>query len=321
MNSAFDFDRPLLLDGGTGRELLKRGVPILTEIWSATALDLAPDIVRQVHADFIEAGADIITTNTYGISRERVAREGIEHRYAELNQIAGRLAAEARDAAKRHAGGRSVAIAGSLPPLSGSYRPDKVGSFDRLVPLYREQAEVLAPYVDLYICETMSSAAEALAATTAAVPLGKPVWVAWTLHEDRSGRLRSGETVTEAAAAIAHLPIAGFLCNCCAPESITAAMTELVTVAKGRNVGGYANTFLPVSTDWGAYSKGKHDSTDWKTYAAAALPLRDDLGPEAFASHARNWRERGAHVLGGCCGAGPEHIAKLRSILDEKPAW
>src|ERR1700675_1237253 len=125
MSSSFNFDRPLLLDGGTGRELLKRGVPILTEIWSATALDLAPDIVRQVHADFIEAGADIITTNTYGISRERVAREGIEHRYTELNQIAGRLAAEARVAAKR-----SVAIAGSLPPLSGSYRPDKVGSFD-----------------------------------------------------------------------------------------------------------------------------------------------------------------------------------------------
>ncbi len=64
MSKAFDFDRPLLLDGGSGRELLKRGVPILTEIWSATALYLAPDIVRQVHADFIAAGADVITTNT-----------------------------------------------------------------------------------------------------------------------------------------------------------------------------------------------------------------------------------------------------------------
>lgn len=320
MSKVFDFNRPLLLDGGTGRELLKRGVPILTEIWSATALDLAPDIVREVHADFIAAGADIVTTNTYGISRERMAREGIEHRYAEFNQIAGRLAAEARDNASR-----AVAVAGSLPPYSGSYRPDKVGSFDHLVPLYREQVEVLAPFVDLYICETMSSAAEALAAATAATSLGKPVWVAWTLHEDRSGRLRSGETVTEAAAAIAHLPIAGFLCNCCSPESITAAMPELAKVGKGKNVGGYANTFLPVSTDWGAYSKGKHNATDWKTYAAAALPLRDDLGPDAFAIHAGNWRHAGAQVIGGCCGAGPEHIARLRSVLDRpiagSPAW
>jgi S-methylmethionine-dependent homocysteine/selenocysteine methylase len=320
MPDPFDFDRPLLLDGGTGRELLKRGVPILTEIWSATALDLAPDIVRAVHADFIDAGADIITTNTYGLARERVARLGIEQRYAELNQIAGRLAAEARDAAKR-----PIAIAGSLPPLAGSYRPDKVGSFEHLLPLYREQAEVLAPYVDLYICETMSSAAEGLAAATAATSIGKPVWVAWTLHEDRSGRLRGGETVTEAAAAIAHLPIGGFLCNCCAPESITAAMPELAAIGPGKKLGGYANTFLPVATDWGAYGKAKLDATDWKTYAASALPLRDDLGPEAFAEHARRWRQGGANVLGGCCGAGPEHIARLRSVLDEAigrpPAW
>src|ERR1017187_1521579 len=141
MPAAFNFDRPLLLDGGTGRELLKRGVPILTEIWSATALYLAPDIVRQVHTDFIDAGADIITTNTYGIARERLAREGIEHRYTELSRLAGEIAMQARNAAHRR-----VAIAGSLPPYSGSYRPDKVGSHERLVPLYREQAEVLAPY-------------------------------------------------------------------------------------------------------------------------------------------------------------------------------
>jgi S-methylmethionine-dependent homocysteine/selenocysteine methylase len=310
----FDFDRPLLLDGGTGRELLKRGVPILTEIWSATALDLAPGIVREVHDDFIAAGADIITTNTYGISRERMAREGIEARTVELTQIAGRIAAEARDSASR-----PVAVAGSLPPYSGSYRPDKVGSFDYLMPLYREQAAALEPYVDLYICETMSCAAEGLAAATAAVAFGKPVWVSWTLHEDRSGRLRSGETVAEAVAAIAHLPVAGLLANCCSPESITAAMPDLVAAGRGKRVGGYANTFLPVSTDWGAYSKGKHDATDWKSYAAQALPLRDDLPPAAFAGHAGRWHQCGANVIGGCCGAGPEHIARLRSMLDAAP--
>lgn len=312
MTVSFDFDRPLLLDGGTGRELLKRGVPILTEIWSATALDLAPDIVRQVHADFVDAGADVITTNTYGISRERVAREGIEHRYADLNRIAGRLAAEVRDAARR-----PVAVAGSLPPLSGSYRPDKVGAHDKLLTLYREQAGILAPYVDLFICETMSTAAEAKAAATAACELGKPVWVAWTLHEDRSGHLRSGETITQAAEAVSHLPVSGLMCNCCAPESITAAMAELVAVGKGRKVGGYANTFKPVPTDWGAYGKNKHDATDWKSYAAAALPLRDDLDPEAFAAHGAAWKRTGADILGGCCGAGPEHIAKLRRVLDQ----
>lgn len=312
MSKSFDFDRPLLLDGGTGRELLKRGVPILTEIWSATALYQAPDVVKQVHADFIDAGADIITTNTYGIARERMAREGIEHRYAELNQIAGRLAAEARDAA-----GRPVAVAGSLPPFSGSYRPDRVGAYDSLVPLYREQAEILAPYVDLFICETMSTADEARAAATAASEFGKPVWVAWTLHEDRSGKLRSGETLSEAVGKIAHLPVSGILCNCCAPESITAAMPELVAAANGRKVGGYANTFKPVPVDWGAYGKKKLDATDWASYAAQALPVRDDLTPDALAGHGESWKRTGADVLGGCCGAGPEHIARLRRVLDD----
>ena len=94
--------------------------------------------------------------------------------------------------------------------------------------------------------------------------------------------------------------------------------------AQGRQVGGYANTFLPVSTDWGADSKGKHDATDWATYAAQALPLRGDLPPDIFASHAEGWHKCGATVIGGCCGAGPEHIARLRSVLDAgagKPAF
>ena len=90
-------------------------------------------------------------------------------------------------------------IAGSLPPLAGSFRPDRVGRFEEIVPIYREQAEVLAPHVDLLFCETMSSADEARAAATAATWSGKPVWVCWTLHEDRSGRLRSGEEIGDAS--------------------------------------------------------------------------------------------------------------------------
>src|SRR5579872_6402733 len=100
----FNFDRPLLLDGGTGRELRRRGVPILDTIWSANALVVAPDVVRQVHLDYIRVGADVITTNSYGVIRRDLAKEGIEDRFAELNRLAGRLAVEAREA-----GGREIA--------------------------------------------------------------------------------------------------------------------------------------------------------------------------------------------------------------------
>jgi S-methylmethionine-dependent homocysteine/selenocysteine methylase len=313
MSTTFDFDRPLLLDGGTGIELLKRRVPILTDLWSATALVLAPDTVRDVHGDFIKAGADIVTTNTYGIVLDKLKSEGIGERFGELNQLAGELANKARDA-----GGRDVAIAGSLPPLSRSYRPELVLPYEELLPRYRQQAELLAPYVDLYICETMSTAAEALAAATAASEIGKPVWVSWSLNEDHSGRLWSGETITEAAAAVAHLPVTGFLVNCCPPESIDAAIDELAAI--GGAFGGYANAFQPGMNKRQGYKGRDLDPTKWEDYERQSAPLRDDLEPRVFANHARSWRAKGARLLGGCCGAGPEHIAHLRCVLDETSA-
>lgn len=294
--------RPVLLDGGMGRELRMRGVPILDTIWSANALLVAKDVVLQIHRDYIAAGADIITTNTYGVIREDLKKEGIEDRFAELNRLAGKLAIQAsREAAE------PVAVAASLPPLRGSYRPDLVGTFDELVPLYREQAELLEPYCDLFLCETMSSGDEALAAATAASAFGKPVWVSWTLHEDRSGHLRSGETVAAAAAKIAHLPVTGFLANCCAPEAITAAMPELAAVTRG-TAGGYANSFRPVPANW---------TLDGKKESDGLLPLRDDLDPEHYAIHGRAWLDNGAGVIGGCCGTRPAHIARLKRLIEE----
>ncbi len=293
-------DGVTLLDGGMGRELRRRGVEISDTIWSASALIEAPDVVRQVHADYIAAGADVITTNSYGVIRADLAKEGIEERFAELNTLAGSLAAEARAAS-----GREVLIAGALPPLRGSYRPDLVGPDDKIKPLYREQAELLAPHVDLFICETMSSAVEGLAAATAACATGLPVWVAWTLHEDLSGRLRSGENVGKAAAIIEELPVSALLVNCSSPESTSAAMGELSAFGP-LPVGAYANAFTPVPKDWTLDGEGEGDGK---------IGLRDDLDPEAYLAFARDWREAGARIVGGCCGIGPEHIARLREAL------
>ncbi|MGE3969142.1 MAG: homocysteine S-methyltransferase family protein [Dongiaceae bacterium] len=293
-------DRTVLLDGGMGRELRHRGVPILDTIWSANALLVAPEVVRDVHRDYLESGAEIITTNTYGVIRKELAKEGVEHRFAELNRLAGALAQEAR-----RKSGRQAWIAGSLPPLQGSYRPDLVGAYAEIEPRYEEQATLLAPHCDLMLCETMSSAAEALAAATAAAKTGLPVWVSWSLHEDNSGRLRSGESVTEAAKAIAHLPVSAFLVNCCSPESIGAAMPELARL--GGAAGGYANAFRPVPKDWVMDRDG-------------LLPLRDDLDPEHYARHAADWRAKGARIVGGCCGTGPGHIARLHEDFAKAPA-
>jgi len=166
---------------------------------------------------------------------------------------------------------------------------------------------VLAPHVDLLLCETMSSADEGRAAAAAATRTGKPVWVCWTLHEDRSGRLRSGEDIDEAARSLSDLPISGALANCCAPESITSAMPQLRQTGM-KYIGGYANTFQPIPDDWDLKGDKKTDG---------ALGLRADLDPESYAAHVNDWLKAGATVVGGCCGTRPAHIARLKGLLDD----
>ncbi len=293
----------LLLDGGFGRELHFRGVEVPQTIWSAGALITAPEVVQQIHLDYILAGADVITTNTYGLIRSDLIKEGIEKDFAALNILACRLAVKAREISARE-----VAIAGSLPPLGGSFRPDLVGPLEELEAMYNEQVEVLAPHVDLLLCETMSSAAEGNAAVKAACRSGKPVWVAWTLHEDRSGNLRSGETIDDAMAALEGLPVDGCLANCCSPESITNAMSQMVGTG-ARWTGGYANTFTAIPNDW---------LLDGDKETDGLLSLRSDLDPDSYAVHVRNWLEAGATVVGGCCGTRPEHTAAMRAVIDEE---
>jgi S-methylmethionine-dependent homocysteine/selenocysteine methylase len=293
-------EKPLLLDGGMGRELRARGVDIMTSIWSANGLISAPQTVQQIHMDFISAGADIITANTYGIIRSNLAKEGLEHRFKDLNLLACDLAKQACLQADR-----PVLVAGSLPPLAGSFRPDLVGEIKEITPLYQEQADLLAPHVDLLLCETMSSANEARAAAMAACQTGKPVWVAWSLHEDQSGNLRSGESIQDAADLLSDLPVSGFLANCSSPESITKAMPYLAEIDSA-HFGGYANAFEPIPEDWEL--DGSKDSD-------GLLDMRSDLDPDQYAQHVARWLQDGATVVGGCCGTGPAHIAKLYQLI------
>jgi S-methylmethionine-dependent homocysteine/selenocysteine methylase len=293
-------DRPVLLDGGMGRELQFRGVPLSKSIWSANGLLVAPDVVGQIHQDYIRAGADIITTNTYGLIREDLAKIGIENRFAELNEkacIIARRACEITD--------RPIFVAGSLPPLRGSFRPDRVGPKEEITLCYQEQASLLAPYVDLFLCETMSSAAEGRAAVEGTLKTGKPVWVSWTLHEDFSGRLRSGETIAHAISTLSDLPVSGFLVNCSAPASVTKAIPQLAAGTNQR-IGGYANTFHPIPIDW---------KLDGANQSDGLLNLRDDLDPASYAIYAGEWLQEGATVVGGCCGTRPAHIKKIHELM------
>ncbi len=287
----------VLLDGGMGRELKARGVRLSPRIWSASALLEAREVVVEAHAAFIAAGADVITTNNYAVVPAILGREGLEHRLEELTRLAVQLAKEAVRQSDRE-----VRIAGSMPPLEITYRPDLVPAAEEALPVYRRIASLLAEECDLLLCETMSSGHEARNAARAAAETGRPVWVSFTLEDDASGRLRSGERVGEAVAVLDELPLQAVLLNCTPPESIVSTLPALRDATK-LPVGAYANGFQPLRERW-----------EMERFR----DLRDNLGVEEYGRFARQWLEDGAHIVGGCCGIGPAHIAALREIIS---AW
>ena len=292
---------PILLDGGMGRELQRRGLASVSGTWSAEALLAQPSVVRDIHKDFIDAGADVITTSNYAVVPFMLARSGLEDRMEDMLAASVRLTREARE----QAGRPEVRIAGSLPPLAQSYRPELVGPPEEIEPLYRRITAALAPGVDLFICETMSSGAEARSAAVVAAEFNKPVWVAWSLDDEITGRLRSGESPGEAVAALEGLPVEAFLFNCCVPEAVSAALPALRD-ATACPVGAYANALTGFKSDYEIGGQGGE---------GGETPARSDLGPAAYARFAAEWRAMGADILGGCCGIGPDHIAELRRSL------
>lgn len=289
----------VLLDGGMGQELLNRSSNQAPRHWSAEYLITEPGLVEAVHREYIRAGARVLTINTYSATYTRMSMVDAAHRVPELQEKACRIAVAARE--KEVATGADVAIAGCLPPLNGSYRPDRVRPFEVNLGEYRRLARLQGPFVDLYICETMSSAEEARAAATAAAETGKPVWVAWSLEDHGSRLLRSGETIAQAFAALANLPVSAVLANCTHPESVGAAIGDLA--ATGLPFGGYANGFTAIPA---TFLPGK---------TREQLTARRDLGPAAYAAFALDWVTRGASIVGGCCEVGPAHIDHLRNEL------
>lgn len=292
-----------ILDGGTGRELKRIGAPFQQPEWSALALIEAPEFVTQAHNNFIAAGADIITTNSYAvvpfhIGEARFASDGLR-----LIELAGQLARQAADAAPH-----PVKVAGSLPPVFGSYRADLFDA-SRVQALLAVQVQGLRPFVDHWQAETLSSIAEAQAVRTAIGNDGKPLWVSFTLNDEDADpatpRLRGGETVADAVRAVAALDAAAILFNCSQPEVMAAAVDTarqtLAELGADLQIGVYANAFPPQRKD----AEANADLDE----------IRADLTAPGYLAFAKDWVARGANIVGGCCGIAPEHISALSAAL------
>lgn len=285
-----------LLDGSIGQELVKRSGDRATPLWSTQVMIDHPELVREVHDAYFDAGATIATTNTYAVLRDRLARVALDDKMEQLTETAVLSARAARDA---HGSGR---IAASLGPLMASYRPDICPPAEEAAQRYAEPVRLMKDRADILLIETMSSVDQADGALRAACGQGKPVWLGMTVNDDDGTLLRSGEPVADLAPLVEkHQPDA-VLVNCSRPEAVAAALDIIKSF--GKPFGAYANGFTRIS-----------DGFLKEAPTVDALEQRTDLDPAAYAAFVMGWVDQGATIVGGCCEVGPDHIVELARQL------
>lgn len=287
----------LILDGAMGTELTRRGVDTHLPLWSAKALMDAPDVVAQIHADYVTAGAQVLTSNTFRTNVRALGKANLGHRARELTFTAVALARQAAQA------GANVKVAGSLAPVEDCYSPDLVPSEAELDAEHGELARNLADAgCDFILVETMNTIREAVAGAKAAAATGLPFWASFTL--DSQNNLVSGESISAAVQAILPLQPQAMLVNCIPVAQVSGALGLLRAALDGSNI------------PFGAYGNVGHvdDEVGWT--------LTHAVSPAAYAEAAQDWQNLGASIIGGCCGTLPAHIAQLskRFSYDTKRA-
>lgn len=299
-----DIMKPLtILDGGMGRELQEIGAPFSQPLWSAQALIESPDYVRKAHQNFIDAGAQIIIANSYACVPFHLG----EARYQKEGAILARQAAEIAASVATSTGNGRVQVAGAIPPPLGSYRPDLFEEH-KARSIIQTLFDAQAPYVDMWIVETISSLKEFEITHSILKTSDKTTFYAFSLDDTTTtvASLRSGDTVTEAIMLACRNNVQGIMFNCSVPEVMEQAIQDANQVIANQiansnapyemTIGVYANNFMPIVSG--------HE-------ANGTLQSMRELSPDDYLIYAKRWHELGASIIGGCCGIGPKHIKAL----------
>lgn len=293
----------IMLDGGTGTEIERRGVPMSGEVWCAEANLTHPDAIRAVHVDYIRAGADIITANTFASSPLMFDAHGRLDDMVRIDAIALRLAREACDMA----GAPQTVIAGSFstmrPVTPGGDRTDTGRQWPARVAqdLMRRKAESLvAAGADFILLEMMRDLDYSLLAMEAATATGLPVWLGVAAERRADGQLAGFGRNDWRLADIVPALMGGGARVCSVMHTSPNDTDEALSI---------------VAADWsgplGAYPEcGYFKMPGWQ--------FVDIIAPDDLVEKARDWRRAGVTILGGCCGTGPEHVAALARAF--KPA-
>src|SRR5262249_6203264 len=299
----------LLLDGGTGSELQRRGVNVSRGAsveaglgpWSATAMEGAPDVVRQVHRDYLPGRAGLITANSYNASRGQLARVGRAHKMEVFARLAVELAREARDRVRPEA-----YVAGSIAPTTRfptGWDPARVAPVDQLAREWGDQVAVLTEAgAGMIRLESMSAIFQLLRAVEAADASGLPVFLG--IHARPDATTSNGETMAEVVAAVRNRGrrVDAILLMCSSPVAISATLPALRAAFEG-SIGAYANI---------GYRRGP-EPPRYPERQYHIIEIGENT-PERYAAYAREWLAMGAQIVGGCCATTPDHIAAMAPV-------
>ena len=293
------FQKFKILDGGVGQELLARGVKPVSNLWSTTALLKKEyhNILLDCHLDFINAGAEIILTNTFGSRRRRLEENNLLSEFENLNLTALKIAEEA---VKKS--GKKIIIAGSLPPQNFTYISD-LGDDKKLIEKnFHDQAKILHNGVDLFYLDVMSSLEECEIAIQSIKEFNKPFIIG--IHFKKNGLLPSGEMFIDVVKKLNRYNPLAITGSCVSYEDIISIKNDFKNLSLP--FGFKVNAFANIPEGWKIKPGNPTES----------LGVDQSFNSESFISFAEKCRLEGASILGGCCEVLPSHIKALAEFYE-----
>jgi len=299
------FKTTKILDGGMGQELLAKGLVSKGTLWSASALieEKNHQLVIDTHLEFINAGADVIITNSFSTRRVRMEQNKVLNFFNFANQKAGELAVKAKEISKK-----DVLIAGSLPAQNDTYQVDKRDK--KIIEKdFFDQAKIIAPYIDFFYLDVLCSGKELELALNVTEKLNKPVLVG--LHIKKDGKLPSKETIAEIVKKYKNNNWLGLVAACVSLEIIEETINE--------------NNKLDIPFGFKANLWEKEEPLPLKNFNTAkfneigvnpniAMGVRKDITGKIFYEFSKKIMKKGATILGGCCEANPDHIKEISKL-------
>ena len=296
----FSRNKKYILDGGTGQTLLEKGLKPEGTLWSATALinEDFHNLVVETHLDFINAGANLIVTNNFGVRKRRLLQNNRLDYFESANRFAGQLAQKAKELSNKN-----ILIAGSLPTHADTYQSRFFNTDEEVYEGFYETAKILNPFVDLFFLDVISSVKETKIACEAIKEFNKPVLIG--LHFRKNAYLPSNETTTDVVKEIKNYNCCGIIAACVSPEIVKLVLPEF----KKQNIpyGFKVNAFKDIPEDFVISSKSSQQPTD-------VLGTLKDFTPNVFKNFVESAANQGATLLGGCCEIKPRHIKALKEL-------